>query len=132
MPSKGLHAIFALKRSPLKLPPSPLVGLGCTPAFLAVVTLAYAIYVKIDHVLAARSAYRSDIERPADPLTVKCNVELKTSTSADDVLAAAKLPSCSKRFTKRSFLRSLHYIRMSCIYKTGLSTGLSMVGIYAT
>ncbi|KAK7046943.1 hypothetical protein R3P38DRAFT_3258292 [Favolaschia claudopus] len=112
-----LSKMPSMPSSPLSAPtflPSPLVGLGCSLALLVVVTSAYAIYLKIGHILAARSAHRSDIERPADPSTTECNSEPKNSSSAD-VLAAAKaaLVQQKRKFDKRKQLVATHKALMA-------------------
>ncbi|KAK7059799.1 hypothetical protein R3P38DRAFT_3523544 [Favolaschia claudopus] len=106
MPSSHLSAPTFL--------PSPLVGLGCTVAFLSVVTLAYATYLKIGRILAKRSAHRSDIERPANPSTAETKLDPKTSSSAD-VLAAAKaaLVQQKRKFDKKKQLLAMHKAMMA-------------------
>ncbi|KAK7059789.1 hypothetical protein R3P38DRAFT_3523521 [Favolaschia claudopus] len=106
MPSSHLSAPTFL--------PSPLVGLGCTVAFLSVVTLAYATYLKIGHIIAKRSAHRSDIERPADPSTAETKLDPKTSSSAD-VLAAAKaaLVQQKRKSDKKKQLLAMHKAMMA-------------------
>ncbi|KAK7046937.1 hypothetical protein R3P38DRAFT_3258284 [Favolaschia claudopus] len=107
----------SMPSSPLSAPtflPSPLVGLGCTLAVLVVVTSAYAIYLKIRHILAERSARRSDIERPAHPSTTECSAEPKDSSSAD-VLAAAKaaLVQQKRKYLKKKELVAMHKALMA-------------------